>query len=90
MGKAVACVGDTSTHEGEITTSGQDGSLTVGGAVAAVAGARHKCDRKNHGTTDITPVTVRSYHNGKLIITQGAIAGCGAVITPTARGVSVE
>ena len=86
----VACVGDSSSHGGTITTSNQDGTLKVAGAVVAVDGAMHSCQIQNHGTTAITAITTKSYHNGKLILTQGATAGCGAVITPTDRAANIE
>lgn len=90
MAKKIACVGDMSSHGGTITTSNQDGSFTVGGDVVAVDGANHSCPIHEHGTTPITAVATKSYHNGKLIITEGAVAGCGAVIQPSDRQVTVE
>jgi len=90
MAKNVALLGDGSTHGGVITLSGQDDSATVGSIPIAVAGAKHTCPIPYHGVTDITPVTTKSYINGKLVVTENAVAGCGAIITPPVRGVQVE
>jgi len=91
MAKKIACVGDPSDHGGVVITSNQDGSFRVGGGdIPAVEGALHSCPIKDHGTTPITAVTSRSYCNGKLILTEQAVAGCGAKITPPSRGVYVE
>lgn len=90
MAKKVAAVGDSSSHGGTIITSGQDGALTINGEVIAVQGALHSCPIEDHGVTAITPVAVITFKNGKLIITEGAVAGCGAVIQPTDRKMYVE
>lgn len=60
-----------------------------------VNGALHSCPQyygggSPHGVTAITAVTTKSYCNGKLIVTYGAVAGCGAIITPADRQVHVE
>lgn len=88
MGKLIAVVGDASDHGGTIITSNQDGSLTVNGIEVAVEGAQHDCPI--HGTTSVSAVTIKTYHNGKLILTDGAIAECGAIIAPVNRNVFVE
>ena len=56
----------------------------------AVNGAQHSCPIIGHGTTTITAITIKSYINGKLILTAGATAGCGAKMTPPDRKVYVE
>jgi len=90
VGGEVAVLGDTSSHGGTIITSNQDGTLSVGGIEVAVAGAMHSCPISNHGVTPITAVTVKTFHNGKLIVTEGALTGCGALVQPSDRGVTVE
>jgi hypothetical protein len=50
----------------------------------------HTCPIPGHGTTPVTAITIKSYVNGKLIITENAVAGCGAVIQPLLRGVFCE
>jgi len=90
MSKKIALLGDPSSHGGTVTTTNQDGTLDVGGVDVAVNGAMHSCPLTGHGVTSITAVTIKSYHNGKLILTEGAIAGCGALIEPVDRGVTVE
>jgi uncharacterized Zn-binding protein involved in type VI secretion len=90
VGKAIAVIGDISSHGGVIMTSNQDGRFKVGGIAVAVAGAMHLCPITGHGTTAITAVTIKTYCNGKLIITKGAVAGCGAKINPPNRKVFVE
>lgn len=90
IGRRIALLGDLSSHGGTIVTHNQDGTLKVGGIEVAVEGAQHQCPISEHGTTPISAVTTRSYHNGKLILTWGAVAGCGAVIIPPDRNVYVE
>lgn len=85
--RGVACVGDTSSHGGTIITSGQDGTVLAAGAVVAVQGALHHCPKSGHGTTPVTPIIKNTYINGKLVVTSGAVAGCGAVMSPIERGV---
>ena len=86
--KRIAVVGDQSSHGGIITTSNQDERLNVGGEVVAVEGAIHSCP--THGDTTITAITTKSFCNGKLVLTTGAVAGCGAVINPPDRKVYIE
>lgn len=88
--KRIACVGDGSDHSGTVISSNQDGTLTIGSAVVAVQGATHRCGNHLHGDTVITAVTTKSYHNGKLILTAEAVAGCGAKLTPPDRQVYIE
>jgi len=87
-GGKVAVLGDTSSHGGTIILTNQDGTLLVGGIAVAVEGSSHSCP--SHGVTPITAVTVKTFHNGKLIVTEGALTGCGAIIQPLDRGVTVE
>lgn len=88
--RKIALLGDGSSHGGTLITTNQSGSVTVGGTPVCVEGCLHQCPLPNHGTTAVTPVTIETYIDGKLVITEGAIAGCGAVITPPDRGVYVE
>lgn len=90
IGKSVALLGDLSTHGGSIISTNQDGTFNVGGIAVAVNGALHLCPITGHGSTPITAITVKSFHNGKLIATRGAIAGCGALIAPPDRKVYIE
>jgi len=60
------------------------------GLLPAVEGALHSCPIPGHGVTAISAATFKSYHNGKLILTIQAVAGCGAVILPPDRRVYVE
>lgn len=88
--KKIACVGDPASHPGVITVSGQSGMKRAMGSVIACQGAMFACLITGHGTTPITPITIKSMVEGKLIITEGATAGCGAIIAPIPRGVYVE
>lgn len=90
----VACVGDTSSHGGLVISSGQSGKCTAMGAPVAVAGALHSCPQEYapgvpHGTTPITPNMTKTFIEGKLVITEGAVAGCGAVIITANRKTGV-
>ena len=88
--KKIACLGDGSSHAGTLTSTAQDNKLTVAGTPVCASGCDHSCPIPGHGVTGVTAVTVKSWVNGKLIITEGAVAGCGAAITPPDRGVYVE
>ena len=90
LGKLISLLGDSSNHGGIIISSGQDGTFLVNGIEVAVAGALHDCPVEGHGITSISSVIVKSYDNGKLILTKGAIASCGAKILPSGRNVYVE
>lgn len=93
-GKLIVCIGDPSNHGGVVVSHNQDGTLTAAGELVALENARHVCSIEDHndplGYTLITAVTVKSYHNGKLILTELAFAGCGARIAPPNRRVFVE
>jgi uncharacterized Zn-binding protein involved in type VI secretion len=71
---------------GELLMAGGDAV----GLLPAIEGALHSCPIPGHGVTAITAVTVKSYHNSRLILTYYAVAGCGARITPLDRRVYVE
>ena len=82
--KIVACVGDGGTHPGSIITSGQSGNkLYVGGLEVAVDGAMFNCNK--HGLQGITPIISKTYRGGKLLITDGAVVQCGAIINSPDR-----
>lgn len=93
-GKLVACIGDKSSHGGTITTHNQDGTLTAMDELVAVDQAHHVCPIEGHndplGYTLITPITIKSFHNEKLILTEKAVSGCGARIAPMNRRTFVE
>jgi len=86
----IALLGDSSNHGGIITSSNQEGTLKVNGVEVAEEGALHSCPIKDHGVRPVSAAVVKSFHNSKLIITQGAIAGCGAKISPPDRKVYIE
>jgi hypothetical protein len=92
-GKLVACIGDRSTHGGVITAHNQDGTLTAKDELVAVEQlpvTHHQCAIPYHGTNIITAITIKTFHNGKLILTEQAICGCGARLAPPNRNVYVE
>lgn len=88
MAKKIALLGDSSSHGGSITSSNQDGTLKVGGTEVAVNGATLLCP--THGPQSITAITTKSFHNSKLILTENAVANCGALIISPDRNVYVE
>jgi uncharacterized Zn-binding protein involved in type VI secretion len=90
LGGKIALLGDPSSHGGVIITTNQDGTFKTAGIAVAVDGALHSCPIAGHGVTPIRAVTTKSFHNGKLIVTENAIAGCGALIQPADRKVEVE
>ncbi|NIT99783.1 MAG: hypothetical protein GWN01_02190 [Nitrosopumilaceae archaeon] len=102
-GKLIVCIGDKSTHGGTVILTNQvDDKLTCKDELVAVESApegvlQHLCPITGHGTytgsgwvTPITAVTVKSFHNGKLILTELAFSGCGARLAPPNRRCTVE
>ena len=95
-GKPIVCIGDKSSHGGTIIISNQvDDKLLCNDLLVALetmpeGTVQHSCPIPYHGITPVTAITVKSYHNGKLILTGGAQAACGAVLTPVDRKVYVE
>jgi len=89
-GKIIALLGDGSSHGGTLVSTNQDGRFKVASTVVCADQCNHSCPIIGHGTTAVTAITVKSYVNGKLIITYGATAGCGAVMQPPNRSVFVE
>jgi len=89
--KKIALLGDPSDHGGTlITTNQENDKFKVNGIPVCVEGCLHSCPIQGHGVTAVSARTIKSYCNGKLIITYEAVAGCGAVITPPDRKVYVE
>jgi len=91
----VAVLGDISDHvyggnSGTLVTTSTDNTVTVGGIAVCAQGCNHSCPIPGHSTTQVTAITTKSKVNGKLIITHGAQAGCGAVIVPVDRKVYCE
>jgi len=88
--KRVCCLGDESNHGGTVISTETDETVIVGGVPVCADGAQHSCPISGHGVTPISPIAIKTYVNGKLVITEGAQAGCGAVIDPPDRKVYVE
>ena len=88
--KKIALLGDNSSHGGTLVTTNTDNTYDVGGTPVCANGCMHACPIPGHGTTPVTAVTVKSFVNGKLVITENATAGCGALITPPDRKVYCE
>ena len=89
-GKWVVCLGDGSTHGGVMTTINNDGTLTAQDDEVCVDQALHSCPLPYHGVTPVTAITRISWHNGRLILTAMAVAGCGARLVPRFRHTYVE
>lgn len=96
IGKPIVCIGDSSSHGGTVILTNQvDDKLFCADELVAVESApegvlQHSCPIPGHGITPVTAITVKSFHNGKLILTGGAIAGCGARLAPPDRRTYVE
>jgi uncharacterized Zn-binding protein involved in type VI secretion len=90
MSVIVACLGDGSSHGGTLVSTNQDGRYKLEGIVVCANGCEHSCPIPGHGTTTVTAITTKSYVNGKLIVTWGSQAGCGAIIQPPDRKHYVE
>lgn len=85
---AVARLGDTSSHGGSIISASSD--VMANGIGVARAGDSHACPISGHGVTPLSPITSKSMVNGRLVITVGATAGCGATITTGSPNVGAE
>ena len=90
MSKLIACLGDSSSHGGILISTNADNTLDCQGINVCVNGCLHDCPIPGHGITPVTAITTKSYYNNKLIITQGAVAGCGAIIIPPNRNCTIE
>ncbi len=90
IGKFIAVIGDGASHPGTLITSNQDGKTVLKGIAICVDQCSFSCDIPGHGVTPVTSITTKSYVNGKLIVGYGAVAGCGAIITPLNRKATAE
>jgi hypothetical protein len=94
-------IGGIEIITGQIVDSNQNGTVFAAGDEVAVNGALFQCSIGGHGTqqlvhgqllngiSSITPIIDRTYINGKLVVTDKAVAGCGAKIRPIDRKVYV-
>jgi uncharacterized Zn-binding protein involved in type VI secretion len=73
----VARLNDTSTHGGQIVTASPD--VIVNGRGCARDGDQLDCPI--HGRQPITAITSKTFVNGRLVVTVGATAACGATIS---------
>jgi len=89
-GIRIACIGDLSSHGGVIVSTGGNATVFAKGTLVAVNGALHSCPIPLHETTPITAVVKITYVDGVKVITYGAVAGCGAIILPPLRMITVE
>jgi uncharacterized Zn-binding protein involved in type VI secretion len=85
---AVARLNDTSDHGGKIITASSN--VLCDSIPVARDGDTHSCPIVGHGDTAITAITTHSYVNGRLILTVGARAGCGALINSGSPTTNVE
>ena len=69
--------GDTSSHGGEIITASSD--VFNNGKEVALDGDILNCAA--HGNKPIKAITTSTFINDKLVLTIGAVAECGAIIT---------
>jgi len=89
MSRKIARLGDPSSHGGTIITSSASKTL-VEGIPPSLDGDLHSCPIEDHGVTPIKAITTKTYVEGKLVLSDGAIAGCGAIIIGTAKKSFVE
>ena len=86
MSKPIAVLGSTSSHGGTmISASGTDFRTEMG--YVCLEGDLHSCP-EYYGRDDphgVTPIvggcTIRTIINGKPVVIEGSVAGCGAIIT---------
>ena len=85
----IACKSDPSNHGGTITNTNADGTVLAGGDEVAVDGATLVCPTHGAQTIPASGAT-KTKVNGKLVLVDGDVAGCGAVIQAPNRNVDIE
>jgi len=88
MSQPIAVLGDPSNHGGALITTNQDGTVQLQGLPICANGCLHACPIPGHGTTPVVSIATVTSIQGLLVITYGAVAGCGAIIQPPSRGVN--
>lgn len=78
MANAVARLGDTSDHGGEIISSAA--RTTVEGKLVARVADRHSCPIPGHGVTEIVTGSPRFKCEGEQVARTGSLTACGARI----------
>ena len=79
-------LGDTSSHGGTIITASAK-NLAANGIAVAVSQDLHACPLPGHGVTPVSS-TARTTSNGRPVLTNGCVAGCGAVMNGGSATVS--
>jgi uncharacterized Zn-binding protein involved in type VI secretion len=87
MSAPICVVRDGSTHGGVLISTIQDGTVKLQGTPICNNGSLHSCPIPRHGTTPVTAITTITKVQGLLVLTTGAVAGCGALMTPPDRTV---
>lgn len=76
----VAVLGSTSSHGGQMV-SASGVKLQTNKGPACVQGDLHQCPVNGHGTTAVSSgLSTRVSTQGKGVVVEGSVAGCGAVI----------
>lgn len=86
-GMPVCAVGDGSNHGGVLINTMQDGTVQLTSIPICNNGSLHSCPIPYHGVTPVTAITTITSVQGRLVLTTGAVAGCGAMMTPPDRTV---
>jgi uncharacterized Zn-binding protein involved in type VI secretion len=73
----IARLGDPSSHGGTITSAST--TVFADGIGVARSGDEHTCP--THGKSALNSIVTATHANGRLVITVGSTAGCGAIIT---------
>lgn len=79
MPAPVARLGDPSNHGGTIISASPN--VRANGIAVARHGDLHSCPLPGHGITAISSISSGKHVNGQRVLTVGAVAGCGAVIS---------
>jgi uncharacterized Zn-binding protein involved in type VI secretion len=75
-GKKVLRLGDRSDHGGYMVNA--SGKIKAKGIYVCTHGDQHVCPIKNHNTTSVSASTGRFKVNGRMVLRDGDVAGCGA------------
>ena len=85
----VLLLGDSGSHDGQIITSAMN--TTAEGKLIVRVGDMYRCGNPYHGVNAIvTPMTIKTYVEGKLVAVDGARTSCGSVLSSSAIKTNIE
>jgi len=83
MAAPIIRLGDPSDHGGRMVSATGNPPATIDGISVCVDGDMHACPIQYHGTTPVTSISTLTTINGRRVLIQGSVAGCGAHVQST-------